>query len=134
MAGVSCGSGKSALIGLPGFGCCTPTLERETPDDRDEPAAPPHDRGYDGSQSFAGNPAILRSRRRQIRPLLRPFAGETRSGRRPRLSGPFGGRRDVVAGSEPNSLRAALPVRRDPRAARLAGADRALPRVAKAAR
>ncbi len=52
----------------------------------------------------------------------------------PRLSGSPGGRWDVVAGAEPDRLRTALPVWHHPREARLAGADRARPRAAKAAR
>ena len=37
-----------------------PTPRRETPDDRDKPSPPPHDRGHDGPQSVAGDSAILR--------------------------------------------------------------------------
>ena len=49
------GNGKRAVLGLPGFGCSTPLLERETPDGRNESAAPPRDRGHDGPQSVAGD-------------------------------------------------------------------------------
>jgi integrase/recombinase XerD len=36
-----------------------PNAGRETPDDRDEPAAPPHDRGHDGTQSVTRDAAIV---------------------------------------------------------------------------
>ena len=34
---------------------------QEPPDGRDEPSAPPHDRGHDGPQSVAGDATILRA-------------------------------------------------------------------------
>src|SRR5580704_16281042 len=98
------------MAGLPGFGCCTPTLERETPDDRDKPPAPPHDRGHVGPQPVAGDAAILRARGCQVQPLLRPFARATWPGGRPRLPGAPRCWRDIVAGAEPNRLRASFPV------------------------
>src|SRR5208282_215749 len=101
------------LAGLPGFGCFPATLERETPDDRDEPPTPPYDRGHDGPQSVAGDPAILRSRGRQIRPFLQPFAGAAWPGGCPHLSGSPCRWRDIMAGAEPDRLRASVPVWRD---------------------
>ena len=89
-----------------GFGCCTPTLERETPDDRDKPPAPLHDRGHDGPQPVTGDPAILRARGRQVRPLLRPFAGATWPGGGPHLPGAppsISGTTDIIS-TQPKPL------------------------------
>src|SRR3954454_349771 len=47
--------------------------DRRSPDGRDEPSAPTHDRGHDGPQSVAGDAAILRQRRRQVYAAFRPF-------------------------------------------------------------
>jgi len=49
------------------------SLHQEIADGRDEPAAPPHDRGHDGTQSVTGDAAIICACRGQVRPLLRPL-------------------------------------------------------------
>ena len=48
------------------------TYTRKLLDGRDEPAAPPHDRGHAGAKPVAGDAALLRARGRQIRPALQP--------------------------------------------------------------
>ena len=44
---------------------------QEPPDGRDEPSAPPHDRGHDGPQSVAGDATILRPCGREVQPVFR---------------------------------------------------------------
>src|SRR4051794_41480708 len=68
--------------------CQSPNLIRRSPDGRNEPAAPPHDRGHAGTQPVAGDAALLRARGRQIRPALQPIARPARAGGSPRLSDP----------------------------------------------
>src|SRR3954454_22229620 len=63
-----------------------PSLIRRSPDGRNEPAAPPHDRGHAGAQSVAGDAALRRARGRQIRPTLQSIARPARAGGSPRLS------------------------------------------------
>src|ERR1700682_348970 len=55
---------------------------QEPPDGRDEPCAPPHDRGHDGPQSVAGDATILRPRGLEVQPVFRPLAGSAGSGGR----------------------------------------------------
>src|SRR3954468_16928819 len=64
------------------------TYTRRLLDGRDEPAAPPYDRGYARTQPVAGDTALLRARGRQIRPALQPVARPARAGGNPRLSDP----------------------------------------------
>lgn len=41
---------------------------------RDEPSAPPHDRGHDGPQSVAGDAAIVSQRSIEVQPVFWPLA------------------------------------------------------------
>src|SRR4051794_12860270 len=61
------------------LGCATHPRDGRSPDGRCEPSAPPDDRGHDGPQSVAGNPAILRACGGQVQPVLRSFAGSAGS-------------------------------------------------------
>src|SRR5216684_2458649 len=95
---------------------------QETPDGRDEPSAPPHDRGHDGPQSVAGDATILRACRGKVQPVFRPLAGSAGSGGRARLSGPSRRERHLVGGTEPDGLRPAVLLWRHARAWRDSGA------------
>jgi hypothetical protein len=52
---------------------------RRPPNGRDNPAAPAHDRGHAGAQPVAGNTALLRARRCQIRPPFQPITRPARA-------------------------------------------------------
>ena len=56
------------------IGAVEAPTSKEAANGRDDPAAPTHDRGYAGPQSVAGNTALLRARRRQIRAAFQPVA------------------------------------------------------------
>ena len=55
---------------LRGFGRHNPLSNRRFSDGRDEPSAPSHDRGHDGPQPVASDPAILHQRGFEVQPLL----------------------------------------------------------------
>src|ERR1700674_4384027 len=82
--------------------------DRRAPYGRDEPSAPAYDRGHDGPQSVAGDATILRPRGLEVQPIFWPFSGSAGSGRRPGLPSPSGFDRDLLAGAEPDGLRAAV--------------------------
>src|SRR3954469_12976358 len=90
------------------LGCATHPRDGRSPDGRCEPSAPPDDRGHDGPQSGAGNPAILRACGGQVQPVLRSFAGSAGSRGRARVPGASGCRRHVLAGAQPDRLCLAL--------------------------
>src|SRR5260370_8473203 len=90
-------------------------LGQETPDGRDEPTAPPHDRGHDGPQSVAGDATILRACGLEVQPIFWPFSGSAGSGRRPGLPGPSRRERHLVGGPEPDGLPPAVLLSLPPR-------------------
>src|SRR5260370_9828870 len=54
-------------------------LGQEPPDGRDEPSAPPHDRGHDGPQFVTGDATILRACGGEVQPVFRLLAGSAGS-------------------------------------------------------
>jgi Phage integrase family len=67
--------------------------------------------GHDGPQSVAGDATIRRSGGLEVEPLFWSIAGSAGPGRCPRLPGSPGVDRDLLAGFEPDRLRAALLLR-----------------------
>ena len=61
-------SGSVLLTGK--IGLLSPLSRQELSDGRDQPSSPPHDRGYDGPQSLAGDAAILRSCGGEVQPIF----------------------------------------------------------------
>src|SRR3954471_12563802 len=70
------------------IGLLRPLSGQELSDGRDQPSASPHDRGHDGPQPLAGDPAILCSRGVEVQPIFRPIAGDADAGGRAHLPGP----------------------------------------------
>ena len=100
---------------LRGFGCCSPPLRQEVSDGRDQPSASPHDRGHDGPQSVAGDPAILHSCGLEVQPIFWPFPRSAWAGGCPRFSGASRVDGDLLGVAEPDRLRVAVLLRRDAR-------------------
>jgi integrase len=82
------------------------------------PLPPAHDRRHDRAQHVACDSAILPSRGQEIQPVFRTIAGATGPGGCPRLSGSSGLYRHFLASAEPDRLRAAVLLWRDPRPCR----------------
>src|SRR3546814_20888374 len=80
--------------------------DRRYPDGYDEPSAPADDRGHGGPQSVAGDAAILPARGGEVQSVFRALAGPAGSGGRAGVPGPPGVDRDLVAGAEPDGVRA----------------------------
>jgi len=116
---------------LRGFGRDNPLSDRRLPDGRDQPSAPSHDRGHDGPQSLAGDPAILPACGLEVQPLFWPFPDRldwrmfapSRCIWRPRG---FPGRRSIRSSARCAFLWRDARLRDDP------GADRLCPQTAQA--
>src|SRR4029078_3483443 len=124
---------RPEVSGLTGLWLSKPNPQTGAPDGRDEPSAPPHDRGHDGPQSVAGDATILRVCGGEVQPAFWPLAGAVGPQGRARLSGPSGGERHLLAAAHPNGLRAGVFLRHHPRAGQDPGTHPLRPRAAQAA-
>ena len=111
----------------------SPIQQTGAPDGRDEPSAPPHDRGHDRPQSVAGNTTILPACGDEVQPLFRTIPRSVGVGGRSRLSGPSRFDGHFVAGAEPDGLRTSVLLRHNSRPWRDSGADRLCSRTKQAA-
>ena len=127
------GTASRAVLLTGRIGLLRPLSRQELSDGRDQPSAPPHDRGHDGPQSLAGDTAILRPRGVEVQPVFRPVAGQADAGGRSHLPGPPRLEGRGVGEPQPDGGGAAVLLRRHARDGGDPRADRLRPRAAASA-